>query len=89
MPLVRGASRRGVGRRARFMQALCKHGATPRTKSTSLCTLYQAERRLFVDWEGSQATQALPLRWQSLVQREVALCLIRRAPLVIGAQSDV
>jgi hypothetical protein len=42
---------------------------------------------VFVSWEASEATPSVAsAAVQSLVQR-FALCLIRRAPLAIGAQS--
>ena len=53
-------------------------------------TLYQAEGRVLLRWEASKqnpsAASAI-LRLASLVQRVLALRLIRRAPLAIGGQS--
>ena len=40
----------------------------PRTKATSFCTLLQAEGRVLVDWEASDATQA-PRRKQKLTKK--------------------
>ena len=44
---------------------------------------------MIVRWEASEVIQALPFAGQSLVQREVALCLIRRAPLAIGDPDEL
>ena len=52
---------------------------TPHEIDVALRRVKQREG-LFVDWEGSQATQAhQPLRWQSLVQRGQSLSYTPRA----------
>ena len=75
---------------SREAKALLRH--TPHEINVASCTLYQAEGRVLLRWEASKqnpsAASAI-LRLPSLVQREVALCLIRRAPLAICARSEL
>ena len=88
MPLVRGASRRRGGRRARFMQRLGGTGAIPRTNRRSFSHAL-VRRKKGVCELGSIGSDPKRRPWQrskSLVQR-FALRLIRRAPPAIGAQS--
>ena len=87
MPLVRGASRRGVGRRARFMQRLAKlHGAT-RTKSTSLLHAVSSRGNGAREMGRIRSDPGAEPRRPRASCSAVALCLIRRAPLAIGARS--
>jgi hypothetical protein len=60
---------------------------TPHEINVASCTLYQAEGMVLVRWEGSEAIQAPSLRRPRASCSAVALCLIRRAPLAIGARS--
>ena len=87
---VAGQSRLGLFRRrvracqGRVRRFACQPLMHTRTKATSLCTLYQAERRVFMDWEASEETQTPPPALPPRAAR-VALCLIaaRRSPSVL------
>ena len=85
------ARRLGPWRRARFMQrfAFVRHRAIPRTNRRSFSHALVRRKKGVCELGSIGSDPKRRLRHgavQSLVQR-FALCLIRRAPLAIGAQS--